>query len=176
MSRVSSVAAVFTLALVASVSSAALQQPKQQPKASTEQATAWTADKGEWMPLPDIFPAGGQMKVMRGDPAKGPADFYFKFPAGYGVPWHFHTPVEVVLMDRGTIEFEMRGGQKVALGEGGYIHFPSASPHKATCTANTECLFYLVSSGPFDIHLVDDKWNTTKSWRAWDPQGTAERR
>lgn len=127
------------------------------------------------MPVPDIFPEGGQMKVMYGAPAKGPSDLYFRFPAGYGVPWHFHTPVEKVMVNQGTMEFEMRGGKKISLKEGGYVHFPSASPHKAACTGSTECLFFLVSNGPFDIHLVDENWNVTRSWRAGGAVGTTGR-
>lgn len=142
---------------------AAAEQPTQ---AGAESGTVWSATEGEWMPFPDVFPPGGEMKVMRGDPATEAADFYFRFPAGYGVPWHFHTPVEKVYMDQGTVEFTMRDGRTVSVGEGGFVHFPSRAPHKATCTGEDECFFYLSSDGPFDIHLVDEDWNVTRSWPA----------
>lgn len=155
---------ITALAVATMTAGAGLAFEAQQP--SEKPGTAWTSEKGEWMPLPDVFPKGGEFKVMRGDPAAGPAEFYFKFPAGYGVPWHFHTPVERVFMDKGTVEFEMRGGQKTSIGEGGYIHFPSRSPHTATCTSSEDCYFYLASNDVFDIHLVDDNWNVTDSWTA----------
>src|SRR5690606_32979989 len=56
------------------------------------------AEQGRWMPLPDLVPAGGAMMVMDGDPSQGAADFYVRFPAGYGVPMHMHTPSERLYM------------------------------------------------------------------------------
>src|SRR5690606_41317244 len=56
------------------------------------------AEQGRWMPLPDLVPAGGAMRVMDGDPSQGAADFYVRFPAGYGVPMHMHTPSERLYM------------------------------------------------------------------------------
>lgn len=169
MQHVTTLSAAIALLLVLPAQPAHAQPPQ----ASSEPGTAWTSDRGEWMPLPDIFPKGGQMKVIHGDPAKGPSDLYFRFPAGYGVPWHFHTPVEKVFVDQGAMEFEMRGDKKVSLKEGGYVRFPKASPHKATCSGSTDCLFLLSSDGPFDIHLVDENtWKTTRSWRAGGPVGT----
>lgn len=118
------------------------------------------------MPLPDIFPPGGEVKVIHGDPATGPSDMYFRFPAGYGVPWHFHSPVEKVLVQQGTMTFQTREGEIVDLAPGGYIRFPPRSPHRATCTSEETCLFFLVSDAPFDIHLVDGDWEVTESWYA----------
>jgi quercetin dioxygenase-like cupin family protein len=136
------------------------------PTAATGQATIWTADEGEWMPLPDIFPPGGQFKVINGDPAKGPVDLYMRFPGGYVAPWHFHTPIEKVLMNHGTMKFEVRGGQTATIADGGYVDIPSRLPHRVTCTSSGECVIYLVSSDAFDIHRVDDQWNVTQSWSA----------
>lgn len=135
-------------------------------KVSKQHPSIWISEKGEWRPFPDIFPSGGKMKIMHGNPAEGPADFYFQLPAGYGVPWHFHTPVERVFVDKGTMRFEMRGDKSALLNEGGYIRFPSRVPHRVICTSESKCLFYLVSDGPFDIHLVDENWSVTKSWKA----------
>lgn len=137
-----------------------------QEKISKLSPSIWGSERGEWMPLPDIFPPGGKMKVMHGDPAAGPADFYFHLPAGYGVPLHFHTPVERVFVDRGVMRFDMQGDESATLSEGGYIRFPNRVPHRVTCTSESECLFYLVSDGPFDIHLVDENGQVTRSWKA----------
>ena len=60
-------------AMALTVGLSASQATAQAPRASNEQPTIWTADQGSWAPLPDIFPAGGLMKVIAGDPANGPA-------------------------------------------------------------------------------------------------------
>jgi quercetin dioxygenase-like cupin family protein len=139
----------------------------QVPEAATGKATIWSAQEGQWAPLPDILPPGGQMKVIHGDPAKGAATFYMRFPAGYVAPWHLHTSVETVLMDKGNMRIDVRGGQSEAVAEGGYIRIPARVPHTVTCTGSAECLMFLESSGPFDIYLVNhENWTVTKSWRA----------
>lgn len=138
----------------------------QTPQASTTPSTIWTSTEGEWMPLPDIFPPGGQFKVMNGNPATGPSDMYFRLPAGYGVPWHFHSPAEKVLIDAGTLRVEMRNRSVVEIVPGTLFMAPPRAPHRVTCVSGTECLFYLISDAPFDIHLVDANWNTTESWYA----------
>lgn len=45
----------------------------QTAQASTETAMIKSPDKGNWMPMPDLFPKGAEMQVLQGDPAKGPA-------------------------------------------------------------------------------------------------------
>lgn len=159
---------VITLVLCAGAAFAQQRGAKQAtPKpALQEDAHVWTAEQGEWQPLPDIFPEGGQIKLIEGDPAQGPARFYFKFPAGYGVPWHFHSPIERVYADSGTMLFETLDGKKARLTEGGYIGFPERAPHRASCVSDEDCLFYLSSSDVFDIHLIDEQGRVTRSWSA----------
>lgn len=174
--QMTTAARVILLAFVFGVSSAAAQTPQ----ASTETSTINSPDKGKWMPMPDLFPKGAEMQVLNGDPAKGPADFRFRVPAGYTFPWHFHTPIEKLFVQQGTLNYEMRGGQKETLEAGHFVYVPARSPHRVTCTGGTQCFFFLSSNGPFDIHVVDENWKTTKSWRAGDqpahPTAGAERR
>jgi quercetin dioxygenase-like cupin family protein len=80
-----------------------------------------------------------------------------KFPAAYAVPWHWHTPIERVYMDKGRMEFEMKDGEKVTAGEGSFVLAPSRMAHRAACTGSEDCYFYRSSSGPFDVHVVDDR-------------------
>ena len=139
------------------------------PQASTEPPVLKNPKTGDWSPMPDIMPKGAEMQILQGNPASGAADFYFKVPPNYTFPWHFHTPVERLFVDAGMLRWELRGGGTETLDAGDYVYVPARSPHRVTCTSNDTCYFFLASSGPFDIHLVDEKtWATTKSWRASD--------
>ena len=175
--------AIGTLALATAVSSANLaaqtQHPRgqqanlppaataQTPQASTERPLLKNPKAGEWSPMPDIMPKGAEMQIVHGNPASGAADFYFKVPPNYTFPWHFHTPVEKRFVDEGMLRWELRGGETKTLDAGNYVYVPARSPHRVTCTSNQTCYFFLASTGPFDMHLVDEKtWTTTKSWRA----------
>ena len=148
----------------------------QAPQASAESHTIKSPDAGKWMPVPDIFPKGAEMQVLHGDPAKGPADFYFRVPANYTFPWHFHTPIEKLFIDEGTLSYETRAGKKEELTQGDYVYIPARSPHRVTCSGNNQCLFFLASNGPFDINLVDENWKTTRSWRPEGAVGTSGKR
>lgn len=143
----------------------------QTPQASTEMMTVKSADTGTWSPVPDIFPKGAEMQVLMGDPAKGPADYYFRVPSNYTFPWHFHTPIEKLFMDAGTLRWEMRDKTERTTDAGDYVYIPSRSAHRVTCTSSTPCLFYLSSNGPLDVHLIDESGKTTRSWRAADHAG-----
>lgn len=148
----------------------------QTPQASTDAPTFKNPPKGKWMPVPqEVFPKGAEMQVLNGDPARGPADFYFRVPSNYTFPWHFHTPIEKLFIDEGSLRYETRGGDTQTLRAGDYVYVPARSPHKVTCTSAGECSFFLSSSGPFDIHLVDENWKTTKSWRPEGAVGTTGR-
>ena len=149
---------VFVVALLCAVVLA--QAPKKSAGASkpagamADMGKIWTPAEGEWMDIP-VFPPGGKMKVINGDPFKGASDMYLKMPAGYVAPWHFHTPIESVYVQAGNMEFEMWKGEKKASPPGSFFLALPKMIHEAKCTGKTDCYLFLHSSGAFDIHLVD---------------------
>ena len=114
----------FTLA-------AASSAVAQTPQASTEAPMIHSPEAAKWAPVPDIFPKGAEMTVLHGDPAKGATDFYFRVPANYTFPWHFHTPIEKLFVDQGTMSYEARGGKTHTLDAGDYVYVPARSPHRS---------------------------------------------
>ncbi len=54
--------------------------------------------------LPDCFTGA----VVKGDPNQGASVFLIKGSAGCGVPWHWHTPNEEVMMVTGTARLQMK--------------------------------------------------------------------
>lgn len=166
---------IGVVAFVLGLSAVALAERPERAATGKQGHVMWTAERGEWMSLPDIFPRGGTMKVIQGDPSRGPSDLYMRFPAGYVTPWHFHSPTERLYVDKGKIQFEMMNGESRTLGEGGFVMVPGRMAHRASCTGDDECTFYLSSGGPFDVHLVDEKGNVTRSWSAAEPaKGTRQ--
>lgn len=122
------------------------------------------ADQGTFTPLPDIFPPGATMMVMDGNPATGPSVLYFRFPAGYRIPMHFHTPGERLYMDSGALQFRMFDGETTTLEQGSYVYYPPRMPHEAVCQGGAECDLFLHSEGPFDVHLIDQNGKVIRSW------------
>ena len=103
-------------------------------------------------PLPGM-PACISMAVESGDPSKGASVIVFKGTAGCTIPWHWHTPVEHVMIVSGSAKVEMKGGNSAVLGPGGYAMMPSKHAHQFSCP--TACTAFVSSSGAFDVHYVD---------------------
>jgi mannose-6-phosphate isomerase-like protein (cupin superfamily) len=72
---------------------------------TTELAKADKADKAKlaWGPAPAVFPAGAQMALVSGDPAKAEEfTIDLSMPSGYQIPPHFHPTDETVTVKKGT--------------------------------------------------------------------------
>jgi quercetin dioxygenase-like cupin family protein len=107
----------------------------------------------------DVLPACMKIAAMKGDPFKEAATIYAEMEANCVVPFHWHTPVEELMMVSGTAKLESHHSAAETVQSGAYIHFPSKNVHQFTCTGKQKCTFYLLSSGPFDIHYVDKAGN-----------------
>jgi quercetin dioxygenase-like cupin family protein len=103
-------------------------------------------------PVPGL-PACIAAAVENGDPSKGPSMIVFKGTAGCVIPWHWHTPVEQVMIVSGSAKVEMKSGGSTVLGPGGYAMMPSKHVHQFTCA--TACTAFVYSDATFDIHYLD---------------------
>jgi quercetin dioxygenase-like cupin family protein len=108
--------------------------------------------ENKFAPIPGM-PACVVSAVEHGDPAKGPSTIVFKATPGCKIPWHWHTPMEQVMIVSGSAKVEMKGGSTAVLGPGGYARMPSKHVHQFTCTK--ACTAFVNSDGVFDIHYVD---------------------
>jgi quercetin dioxygenase-like cupin family protein len=96
--------------------------------------------------------------VQQGDPSKGDAVLLLKGKTGCVVPWHWHTPIERLMMVSGRARVEMKDGSPAMLRAGDFLNLTAKHAHKFSCLAS--CMLFDVSSGtPFDIHYVDDGGN-----------------
>jgi quercetin dioxygenase-like cupin family protein len=102
-----------------------------------------------------FLPSCAKVAPLRGDPPKEASVLWAEVSAGCVVPWHWHTPIEDVAMVGGSARIEMKDGAAKTANAGDFVSFPSKHVHQFTCVRS--CTFYLVSSGPFDIHYVDAK-------------------
>jgi quercetin dioxygenase-like cupin family protein len=91
--------------------------------------------------------------VLSGDPSKGGSRILVKAAAGCLIPWHWHTPTEVLMFVSGRGKGEMKDASPIMLHSGDYLSLPGKGVHQFTCVL--ACTFFLTSDGPFDIHYVD---------------------
>jgi quercetin dioxygenase-like cupin family protein len=114
----------------------------------------------KWGPAPAGLPAGAQVAVLDGDPAKpGAFAIRVRFPDGYTVPPHWHPTAENLVILSGTLM--MGVGDKIdepsmhGLAAGAYAKMPAKTNHYAR--AKGETTFQLYGMGPFSITYVNPK-------------------
>jgi hypothetical protein len=112
----------------------------------------------QWTDLDPTGAPGAQIARLWGDPAKGGFGAFFKLPAGFAVPLHTHThPMKVVIVS-GTYIQAPAGSPEFRLGPTSYLMQPGGDyRHTTSCDKTSECVFFVESEGPFDLHLVEEK-------------------
>ena len=103
------------------------------------------------------MPTCGTGSVENGDPSKGPSIIYAKMNAGCVFPWHWHTPVERLMIVSGTAIAEPKDGKAFTLHAGAFVLMPSRHIHRFSCPSG--CTLYVDSDMPFDMHYVDKQGN-----------------
>jgi quercetin dioxygenase-like cupin family protein len=138
------IAALLLLFFGASVA-LAQDQPKFEPTAQMKMIN--------FPGLPDCAKGA----VADGDPTKGAGVIYAKWPAGCGVPMHWHTASERLIVVSGSGTMQHEGGSAETVSKGGFVLMPSKHKHDFHCKA--ACEFYIVTDGAFEIHYVDASGN-----------------
>ena len=119
---------------------------------AAEPALAFAFDdtRLEWGPCPDFIPKGCEIAVLHGDPAKENADIFFKVPANFAIPNHWHTSAERMVLVSGELNVTYEGQPATLLKAGSYAYGPAKLPHKATCGAGAPCVLFIAFEGPVD--------------------------
>jgi quercetin dioxygenase-like cupin family protein len=138
--------------LIISVGAAAL--------ASSSASAQVMPNQLKWGPAPPGLPAGAQVAVLSGDPAKeGMFTIRLKFPPGYSVAPHHHPTPELVTVLNGTMSLGMGGtavkAKAKTLGVGGYVALAPNMNHYAFTTKGST--IQITSHGPFQIVYVNPK-------------------
>ena len=108
----------------------------------------------KWGPCPPLFPTGCEIAVLHGDPAKPNADVFFKVPANYAIPPHWHTSAERMVLVSGELHVEYAGHGASLLKPGTYAYGPPKAPHKAACTDAGPCVLFIAFESPVDAQAA----------------------
>lgn len=129
----------------------------EQAATSTEAPLARTVADGtlQWGACPPVFPAGCELAVLHGDPAKPNADVFLRVPGGYAIPAHTHSSAERMVLVTGKLDVKYQGAQPVTLYPGNYAYGPARLPHRATCMAAEACTLFIAFEGPVDVEAFE---------------------
>ena len=122
-----------------------------------EQALALAASSAalKWGPCPAIFPAGCEITVLHGDPAKPNADVFLRVPAQYEIPSHSHTSAERMILVTGELQVTYKGQSPATLTVGSYAFGPAKMPHKASCVSADPCTLFIAFESAVDANAFD---------------------
>ena len=152
---------VVALLIVLVLSLPVLAQPSRKaqgntaPKAAPGQPIFLPAADVKWADLDPSGAPGVKVADLWGDHTKGAFGAYLKLPAGFAAPLHTHTHDMKVVFLSGTYIQAPEGKPEVRLGPGSYMLQPGGTyRHTTSCDKSSECVFFVESSGPFDLKLV----------------------
>ncbi len=111
----------------------------------------------KWGPCPDFIPKGCEIAVLHGDPAKPNSDIFFKVPANFEIPNHWHTSAERMVLVSGELHVTYEGQKTTVLKPGMYAYGPAKLAHKASCKKGDPCVLFIAFEQPIDAHPVAGK-------------------
>lgn len=152
-------ASALLLSSLLPLAAVAQDSPAPSPDNATETPLAIAFDdaKLSWGPCPAFIPAGCQVAVLHGDPARENADIWFKVPAGFHIPRHWHTSAERMVLVSGELAVTYEGQPAVTLKPGMYAYGPARTPHEATCAKGAPCVLFIAFEQAVDAFASDEK-------------------
>jgi anti-sigma factor ChrR (cupin superfamily) len=110
----------------------------------------------KWTELNPTAAPGVKVADLWGDHTKGPFGAMFKLPAGFAAPLHTHTHDMRLVIISGTYIQGPEGKAEFALGPGSALKQPGGNyKHTTRCDKSSDCVFFVESSGPFDLLPVE---------------------
>jgi len=108
----------------------------------------------KWGPCPAFIGKGCEIAVLHGDPAKNNLDLFFKVPADFTIPHHWHTSSERMVLVSGNLRVTYDNQKPELIKTGMYAFGPSKLPHTAYCEKGDPCVLFIAFVEPLDAFEV----------------------
>src|SRR5262249_49698078 len=145
----------FVIAAAVLAQGSAEKKMESAPKSAASRLVVMPAADVKWADLDPKGAPGVKIADQWGDHAKGAFGAFVKFPAGFAVPLHTHTNDFKIVVISGTFVQAPEGKPEFRLGPGSYLMQPGGNyKHTSACDKASECLFFLQSTGKFDLKPV----------------------
>jgi quercetin dioxygenase-like cupin family protein len=109
----------------------------------------------QWGPCPPFIPKGCEIAVLQGDPAKNNLDIFFRVPADFKIPHHFHTSQERMILVSGKLDVKYDGHEKATINTGDYAYGSAKLPHSAYCHKGEVCVLFIAFVAPLDAIPIE---------------------
>jgi len=109
----------------------------------------------QWGSCDEGFPAGCQVALLQGDPAKPNADVFLRLPPDSRVAHHWHTSAERMVLVSGEFHINFDDHPPVVMRAGNYAYGPAKLPHHAYCADGDPCVLFIAFEAPVDTIFTD---------------------
>jgi anti-sigma factor ChrR (cupin superfamily) len=146
----------FVLAAAVLAQGAGEAKAKGAPKAKAGAPVVMPTGDLKWTDLDPTGAPGVKIADLWGDHTKGAFGAFTKFPAGFAAPLHTHTNAYKIVVVSGTFVQAPEGKPEFRLGPGSYLMQPGGNyRHTTSCDKASECVFFIQSTGKFDLLPVE---------------------
>ncbi len=123
---------------------------------ANERAVTYSIDDQtiSWGGCPAFIPEGCEIGVLHGDPSQPNTDIFFKVPANFEIPHHYHTSAERMVLISGVLTVSYDNQEKETMEPGTYGYGPAKLPHTAFCEAGDPCVLFIAFEEPVDAFEV----------------------
>tara|TARA_R110000868_G_scaffold257575_2_gene514753 strand:- start:3309 stop:3791 length:483 start_codon:yes stop_codon:yes gene_type:complete len=104
----------------------------------------------QWGPCPSFMPEGCTISILHGIPSNNNLDVFFKVPANYVIPEHWHNSAERMILVSGELHVTYEGEKEQIMTVGSYAFGPSTKPHTAKCGDKDPCVLFIAFEEPLD--------------------------
>ncbi|MCM4166349.1 hypothetical protein KCTC52924_03282 [Arenibacter antarcticus] len=108
----------------------------------------------QWGPCPSFMPEGCTIAVLHGDPSKKNVDVFFKVPANYEIPAHWHNSAERMVLVSGELRVTYEGEKEQIMKVGSYAYGPTTKSHTAKCGSKDPCVLFIAFEEPLDAFPI----------------------
>lgn len=141
--------------ILLSVVSSALLSFSQLSAGDRALALSYDDQSLKWGPCPAFIGQACKIAVLHGDPSKENLDIFFKVPADFSIPHHWHTSAERMVLVSGKMTVTYDNQESELLTKGMYAYGPSKHPHTAYCEKGDEpCVLFIAFEEPIDAFEV----------------------
>jgi len=144
--------AIWLTALIVGSPVTLAEEPSREPALSSRAGDPQL----KWGPCPAFIPQGCEIAVLHGDPTKVNADIFFKVPADFTIPRHWHSSAERMVLVSGELQVMYDGQETTTLTPGTYAYGPAKLPHSAYCSKGTACIIFIAFEAPIDAVPIEN--------------------
>ena len=108
-----------------------------------------------WIACPQAFVRGCSVAYVHGGPGKPNSDIFLRIPGWSGIPTHWHSSAQRMIVLSGELELGHDGSETNTYTPGSYLYTPRRNAHGGHCRSEEDCVVFIALEQPLDVFTTD---------------------